>query len=305
MNKADCREDMRVIFGRARGEKTVAKVVKLNPKKAVVQTLQDRPRWRKGTLVRVAYEMMEPAPASANDIPDVPNFAAPQIPAPSQIGPGTTFNSTYADGNPEWTVIKKTGSNWLCRIEADADWQGTEKVFMPSEIRQAAAMQAMFARSQDDTDAFYASLEPGQIIHYNNGFENYVRCEAVEVDGKMKLKPIALVGKWSSHDLPSRRPNGDIYLGYYAQMIADGKTFDPNVTCLYESGACRGSDPTKWEPLDLTVPKMTPKEDAQAKLWRVVEAGRAALDAGDDPKTRLQIAYAALHEYRWLFLDLG
>lgn len=64
MLKEACRLGMKVYFGRSNGEKTLGEVVKLNPTKAKVRTLESRGNGR-GSVVGaewgVPYSMMTPA----------------------------------------------------------------------------------------------------------------------------------------------------------------------------------------------------------------------------------------------------
>lgn len=186
---------------------------------------------------------------------------------------GTTFHAVYCDGNCKWTVIRKIGESvWLCRISDDEpDYRGVEQPFMTRQIENAVASDRAFAGIRSEHEQFYASLRPGQIIHYNNGFDNYVRCEAVmTTEGQMKLKPICLVGAWSSHDLPYRRPDGSIYLGYYAKKISEGELFEPNVTCIWEAHH-NGADPTELTPIPLGVRPMTMRESVKALKWKSLD----------------------------------
>jgi len=223
-----------------------------------------------------------------------------------KIGPGTRFNSVYADSNPTWEITRPRGRGvWEAKI-TDHDYAGTVKVFTTAEVKHAVGMASAFAQMDNENDAFYASLKLGQIVHYHNSFGQFVRCEVVmgtTVHDKTMhkcLKPIALVGDWKSYDLPRRLPNGEVDLGYQAEKIAKGDCFEPNYGCIYESGERSGShfdtDPSKLPALDLSVPELTADAEATAKLWKAVEAARAVLENHKvtDPKARLTAALATI-----------
>lgn len=73
MNKADCTIGMVVTFGRARGAKTRGTVIKLNDKKAKVQTLEARGQVSAaGAVWSVPYSMLAPC-ADAPEPPPYPN----------------------------------------------------------------------------------------------------------------------------------------------------------------------------------------------------------------------------------------
>lgn len=218
-----------------------------------------------------------------------------------KIVPGTTFRSPYADSNPLWKVIKSKGRGvYLCEIVnepikyngrlIDSDWAGTQKAFLSTEIRASIGWSNTLDELHSSQDDFYKSLRVGQIIHYNNGFDNWVRCTVVKENGENVLKPFALVGIWK-HDLPKRCPDGTISWSYYPEKIAKGETFTPNASNLFEFG-CKprnGINPNTYKPIDLTVPPMTEEQQKVADLWQKVYAVREALN-GDhgDPAQILQ-----------------
>jgi len=176
----------------------------------------------------------------------------------------------------------------------DCDYAGTQQAFLTGQIKGAAEMEKMWQGLHDKHADFYENLTTGQIIHYHQGFGCWVRCQVVvdrvSVDeGENVLQPIALVGSWRDHDMPRRAEDGEIYLGHYPNMIKDQETFTPNASNLWEAG-CKGrtnEDPTTLEPVDLTVPDMTPEQEAIAKAWQKVEALRELFD-GDDPNVILE-----------------
>jgi hypothetical protein len=234
------------------------------------------------------------------------------------IGPGTRFRSVIQDCNALWEVTRRAGrSAWEAKCvnepieidgrKVDSDYAGTVRAFTSAQIKQAARMEAFFARNMSDHDKFYAGLQLGQIIHYDNGFGQFVRCEVAigtTVHDKKPhkcLKPIALVGDWGKYDLPRRMPDGSVHLGYHADKIVKGDCFEPNVSSIYEAKPTdrRGPvDPKTLPALDLSVPPMTDNEEATAKLWKAVEAARATLDSQGDrstgPRARLEAAMAVI-----------
>lgn len=70
MNKNDCRIGMEVTFGKANGDKTKGKVVKLNRTTAGVRTEEDRGRTTAGTVWRVSYNLL--SPVNGEDTLDTP-----------------------------------------------------------------------------------------------------------------------------------------------------------------------------------------------------------------------------------------
>lgn len=225
-----------------------------------------------------------------------------------KIEKGTKFHATIADGNPEWEVTGKAGRGvWRAKCLGE-DYRGEVRAFTEAQIRQSVGMSRLFTDLGNENDAWYAKQPIGRVVHYHNSFGQYVRCEVVmgtTVHSKVPhkcLKPLALVGAWSKHDLPKRMPDGTIYYGYQADKIRSGECFEPNYGSIYETGKQGGrhfaEDPSKLPALDLSVPEMDAETQAQAKLWIAVKAAQAALSSEDDynrgPRARLEAALKAI-----------
>jgi hypothetical protein len=218
-----------------------------------------------------------------------------------KIGSGTRFHSVIADGNPEWEIIRSRGRGvWEAKCLGE-DYAGTIRVFTTEQVKHSVGMKLAFERSVDENAKFYASLQLGQIVHYDNGFQNWIRCRVVmgsTVHNKSShkcLQPIALCGNWQKFDLPRRRENGEADLGHSARMVINGECFEPNYGCIYESGHWRGfkdsPDPATLAPIDLSVPEMSPEKAAEAKLWRAIQEARDTLSSNSrDPKEILEAA---------------
>ncbi len=249
MIREQARTGMKVVFGRSNGEKTLGKIIDINPKKALVETLENRGRGKGspiGSKWRVPYEMMEPENEQVDKMI------------------GVTFHSPYQDADPEWKVVSKDGHNYLCKIINCPDYEGTQKVFMPKEIEKAITWQKSINNAFTNRERFYDNLQLGDIIHYHNGFNNWVRCEVVTDEGIKKLLQKELVGDWKSHDLP-RRVNGTVQLGH-AQYL--GQLFRPDPSNLFEGTCKRYPDPRNLPAINLDVPPPTQQETQIARLWK-------------------------------------
>lgn len=161
-------------------------------------------------------------------------------------------------------------------------------------VRQMLRGDRALARMGDSNKDFYASLKVGQIVHYDNGFGSYVRCEVVRGESvhskgveQNVLKPIALVGDWRPYDLPRRMPDGSVNYGYQVEKIREGATMTPHESTVWESPRCarRGADPTGMAPISLEVPGMSEEEEGKAALWRKVNQLRSVVGDHrcDDP----------------------
>jgi hypothetical protein len=196
---------------------------------------------------------------------------------PAAIKIGTRFFYSHADSTPQWEVTEAPRKGLYVAVVVDSvDWNGTRRGFTESEVRVGMEVRADVVKRMDEQAQFYAGLKVGDVYHYDSGRQAYVRCEVVidtppnrETRGPC-LKPIALVGKWSQMDLPRRRLDGTVDLGYHAERIRKGEAFTPHTSNIYEVKPGRGLDPRKATPIDLSLPPMAPEEVRKATLWAKV-----------------------------------
>lgn len=219
-----------------------------------------------------------------------------------KIVPGqTTFRYPMADSNPLFKVTRARGRGVWEAIVVDepveiegigkvsSDHAGTVRVFTTQEIRHKVGFQGALKRSIDESEAWYESLRVGQTIHYDNGFQQWVRCVVVmaatvhNAKPHKCLKPLALCGNWSKYDLPRRLADGSVHTSYHVKQIAEGTCFEPHFGSIFESGRSRAKDdPSKLPALDLSIPALSDAETASAKLWLAVREAQAALASDDD-----------------------
>ncbi len=126
---------------------------------------------------------------------------------------------------------------------------------------QMAAHDDVWAELGYEHEVFYDGLKPGDIVHYDNGFEDYVRCEVVLATpeivkamsrvgdahaGDKVLKAVALVGDWKEWKLQPNEP--------WVKWVKEGHYFTPNAWNLYEypvRGERKKLDPRNLQPLQL------------------------------------------------------
>lgn len=219
-----------------------------------------------------------------------------------KISIGFEFRAPWQDSNPKWVIARQVRKGVYEAVGAadEPDCAGQKRIFPIEEIRQHARHARMWNQIGKSNDSFFEGLQLGAIVHYNNGFENFVRCEVVAHDGKKLLKPVALVGTWSASDLPRRDHDGTIYEPYHVKAIREGKAWQPSETCVYEAAAYgksgRGIDPRALPAIDLSVPELSSEEQAIAQLWQAVQGVSAVIsnNSGKDPKTVLLAARALI-----------
>jgi len=230
---------------------------------------------------------------------------------------GQTFRSTYADGNPLWRVVKKAGPQaWQCVIDeyyeidgktVPCDFFGTVKLFSTKEINGSKNFENLWEQLATHCDNFYNTLNTGDIVHYNNGFNEYVRCNVLP---DKRLMPVALVGNWKQWDLPQRRQDGSIYNGYHADCILKQQPFQPNATNIYEYQLANKTtradslDPRPLPAVDLSVPDMTPEQNETAQNWQHVQQLQDILANRDGNDTRHTNPADILNEVRGYLLNI-
>ncbi len=194
----------------------------------------------------------------------------------------TKFRSHYADANPEWLVTEKRGrGTWIATVIDCPDYAGAKQAFTTEQIEGSRGMSRLFQNLAHESDKFFASLPIGSIVHYNNGFNQYVRCK---VTSGNNLLPIALVGNWSPHDLPRRHPNGYVQEGYHVSNIKNKKVFTPNASCVYEhKHDANAVDPRGLAPLSLELPPITAAENVIIKKHQRLESIQKIVNQNIDP----------------------
>ena len=194
----------------------------------------------------------------------------------------TKFRSEYADANPEWLVTEKRGrGTWIATVIDCPDYVGVKQAFTTEQIEGSRGMSRLFQKMTDEGEKFYASLPIGSIVHYHDGFNQYVRCK---VTSGNNLLPIDLVGNWSAHDLPRRYPNGDINEGYHVSNIKNKKVFTPNASHIYEhQHDARAIDPRGLAPLNLELPPITEAENIIIKKHQRLESIQKIVNQNIDP----------------------
>ena len=196
---------------------------------------------------------------------------------PKTVKKGMRFRSVYADSNPTWEVAYRAGpSVWACRVIDEGDNWGQIKPFDADDILAAIGHRRITNELIHHTDAYYESLKVGQVLHYENFGDCWVRCEVVKVDNGQALQPIALVGFWPQHELANRSLDGSIYKGHYVQKIEKQEPFTPHESNIYETKfpngdprwALQGSGPQDLQPLSWELPELTPAEQVRAGQWQ-------------------------------------
>lgn len=188
----------------------------------------------------------------------------------------TTFHSSYADANPKWIVREKRGrGTWIAEVIDCPDYSGVRRAFTTQEIEGSKRVGKFWDKVNNENEAFYENLAVGSIVHYHNGFNQYVRCK---VTSDKQLLPIALVGNWSPYDLPRRMANGSINNGYQVDKIKNGVVFKPHSSNIWEQkNGFRKADPIEINnprgmiPLNFDVPPMTAEQEAEAATVRKLE----------------------------------
>ena len=151
MLKSETYVGQQVAFGCTNGEKTTGEVVKLNPKKAKIKTLEDRgSRSPAGATWDVPYSMLVPVSGVAASVPSRPKVQ----PIPSFLS-GEDFHimqailSVYASLSPE---------NLSCDGEASLAWMRARRSQLNTKL--VALFKAM-GREVGEEEAYgWAAKQP-------------------------------------------------------------------------------------------------------------------------------------------------
>lgn len=214
---------------------------------------------------------------------------------------GTRFFAAHKDSSPEWEVYSTGGGVAHAKVVSD-DWKNESRPFAIDEVRRLIAMDRHFQNILDARVGFWDRQVVGTILHYHNSFGKFARLEVVMGDdGKPTSKVIALVGKWDRHELPSRRPNGDIHYPYYPKNMIAGETHRYPTDSIWEDGLANHyrsyGDPTGLPAIDLSVPEPTEIEARDIEAEKLIEEIQAVLaDRQGHPAAALLAAKKLLAE---------
>lgn len=214
---------------------------------------------------------------------------------------GDTFRSGYADSNALWKVLKKKSTDvYLCEIVNETfeyegktfngDYAGVQKVFLSREIEQSINRKNIFEEISEKCDSFYDALKVGDIVHYHDGFNKFVRCR---VNENKELVPFSLVGEWRDYELPRRGVDGEIILSYYCKKIVNKEPFKPNATNIYEypNFSRKNQDPNNFVEIDIKIPEQTKEEKHKSDIWvnlkQIQEEIQQGFVQSKDPETIL------------------
>lgn len=199
---------------------------------------------------------------------------------------GVTFRSVIADCNALWRVERVSGGVAHCVVvnepwehngrTYDGEYAGSRKPFYLDDVERILAYEERFRADREYGEDFFDGLDVGAIVHYNNGFRQFVRCEVVALDetqrtgtgqeyapGTKLLQPVALCGDgWKQNDLVGEITHEGVRymtLGYHARKVLTRTgAWRPHHGCVFESPGysssyARAGDPTGLPAIDLGV----------------------------------------------------
>jgi len=241
---------------------------------------------------------------------------------------GTRFRTQIADGNPEFECEAEIRTGvWRCVGTSDpftfddgttvmSDSHGTIIIQPVEEIRRAVRIANSYDQQVKKSEDFWSTIKLGQILHYHNGFGEYVRCEVIvgrpgdnsisggDYEGLLCMQPIALIGNWE-RDKPVRRTLwGDVQYNYHAKKIIENTgAWRANESCIFEYAGFKQpqhpkapADPRTCKPLSLTPPSLTATETQSAADCKTRNEVASRLRDGFTPEI-LQEAATMLADY--------
>jgi len=197
---------------------------------------------------------------------------------------GRYVTHSVADGYAYYKIVRVT------KTTAVLEWQDIGDGYVVAGWGKKPSVKLSvvlgFLQQRDRQQAFFSKMDDwwkhqtvGAIVHYSNGFGQYVRGVIVVENGEKKMRPTALVGNWKSYDLVTRRVDGSINYGYHAKKIIDGEAMHPSASNMVENPDFRlsGQHPSTLPIIDLTPPTMSPQAQKLADLQVLRQAVMAAL----------------------------
>jgi hypothetical protein len=198
---------------------------------------------------------------------------------------GRIIEHPYADGYAMYEIVGQKGKNFeIAWVDDGGDawvlpaW-GKKTTISGTSARSFVERKDAMARLFGAADDWWEAQQVGSILHYHNGFGQWIRGKVVEREGKKQLKPEAMVGKWDQRDLWSRRDDGTIAYGYHVEGILSDKVWQPHVSNMYEGECKTAGNPTILPPIDLTIPELNPAEQELAGLVQLSNQVQSLLQA--------------------------
>jgi hypothetical protein len=195
---------------------------------------------------------------------------------------GRYITHPYADSHATYRVVSVTKTKAkIAHFDDGGDawvlpaW-GKAAIIPLSKVEANLAQRDAWDRLFSERNDWWSQQPVGSTVHYDNGFRQYVRGIIVEHEGKKQMKPIALVGEWSGHDLPRRNQDGTVYYPYHVQQIREGKPYQPNNMVERPDYVLRGDHPATMQPISLEPPAQS---DAEARLALRTQQHAALVEA--------------------------
>ena len=203
---------------------------------------------------------------------------------------GALLSFSVADGYAHY-VVTKARPLTVAYVDSGDGYQthrATIRGLRKRDVEGQLERSRMHSRSAKEGEDFYSSLKVSEIVHYDNGFNSFVRCKVVRENNENVLLPIGLVGNWEPYDLPKRARDGSINWGYQVRNIREAKTFAPHFSNIYEGSESRRNrsiNPIKLNPIDVSGPaEMDSKENKEAQLWKTIgDIHKVLNDYNEDP----------------------
>lgn len=216
---------------------------------------------------------------------------------------GRFIQHAHADSHAIYTITREVGNKVEIKVCKIGDgwvlpaW-GEKALIARSKAEGFLRQRDMWADMATQEADWWAKQSIGTVVHYSNGFNQYIRGIILVVDGEKKMMPTAMVGDWRPYDLPRRQADGSIYYGYHAEGIVNKTPMRPNASNMYEcpDHPRRGDDPSKMEPVSIDVPEMTAAQQKLAALTTKIEMIRNLLsyERSNDPEAHAAEIEAAL-----------
>jgi len=170
---------------------------------------------------------------------------------------GETVRFQIADGYAQYMIVKERPFTvaHLDILDGYSALGATIRGYRLQDARAQVEADRRWQQLRREKEAAYEKLlKDNEVLHYHDGFGQYIRCEVVVADhdghtikkGEQCLKEAALVGAWRDYDLRAD--------SYHMKGVREGRLMKPHISNLYEYSEDlqrRHPDPRKLEPLQV------------------------------------------------------
>lgn len=213
------------------------------------------------------------------------------MPANPTVTIGTQFRMLFADAYALWEVTGIDGLSASIQVIAEppeidgtippTDYLGHRDTTSVRKIEQILAADERSAKAIDRDTRWWKNQQDGTVLHYHDGFNQFVRGVVTRRNGTPELLPTALVGDWPAHQVVYRDWSGKVQYGHHVRRIRDKQPWAPHPTTIFEHQPWAVDTPTGpayMEPISFDIADPTPEEEEAYRLNQIIQEATNTLN---------------------------